>query len=84
MYEIIYSKESVNFLEQLSKSKSKKIVDVIDKTGLYPYAFFKPLRRSFNYGLTLGKIRVIADVAERKKRIEITKIAYRSRAYLDE
>ena len=39
MYEIIYSKESVNFLEQLSKSKSKKIVDVIDKTGLYPMLF---------------------------------------------
>ena len=82
MYEIIFGKNATEFLEQLPKQKRKQIFDAVIKTESDPYRYFKRLRGNLGYSLTVGNVRVIADIAERRRRIEITKIEYRSRAYV--
>ncbi len=81
MYEVIFDDKAIEFLEKLPKPKRKQIFEAIISTKLNPYEYFKRLRGRTDNSFTLSNIRVIADIAERRKRIEVTLIEYRSRAY---
>ena len=81
MYEIAFDDKAIDFLEQLPKSKRKFIFDTIINTKFNPHKYFESLRDRTDYSFTIKNIRVVADIAERRKRIDITLIEYRSRVY---
>jgi mRNA-degrading endonuclease RelE of RelBE toxin-antitoxin system len=80
-YELIFDDQPIDFLSRLPKAKRKQVFEAIIRTETDPHRFFKHLRGRTDNSFTIGNIRVIADIAERKRRIEVTLIEYRSRAY---
>ena len=81
MYEVIFDEKAIEFLEHLPELRRKEIFEAIVNTKSYPHEYFKRLRDRTDNSFTINNIRVIADIAERRKRIEVTLIEYRSRAY---
>lgn len=81
MYEVIFDDKATEFLEQLPKPKRKEIFEVIIGTKSNPHKYFTRLRGRTDNSCIIGNIGVIADIAERRKRIEVTLIEYRSRVY---
>ena len=81
MYEVIFDDKAIEFLEQLPKPKRKRIFDAIINTKSNPHDYFKRLRDRTDNSFTTDNIRVIADIAERRKRLKVTLIEYRSTVY---
>jgi mRNA interferase RelE/StbE len=81
MYELIFDDKATDFLQQLPKPKRKQVFDAIVATKSNPHKYFTRLRSRTDNSFTIKNIRVIADIAERRKRIEVTLIEFRSRAY---
>lgn len=81
MYEVIFDDKAIEFLERLPEPRRKQVFEAVINTKSDPYTYFKRLRDRTDNSFTINNIRVIADIAERRKRIEVTLIEYRSRAY---
>lgn len=81
MYELIFDSKAIEFLEKAEKKLSKRIWDKIISTKQYPYHFFKRLEGRKDYKLRIGDYRVIADIDDNKKKIEIILIGHRKNIY---
>lgn len=81
MYELIFDDQAIEFLEQIPFQRRKEIWELLQKTKSNPYKHYKSLRKRNDYSLTTKNVRIIADISDKKKRIEITLIAYRSNVY---
>ena len=83
MYEIIFDPIAIEFLEKSEKQLAKRILDKILSTKENPRHFFERLSSRGDYKLRIGDYRVIADIDDNKKRIEITLIGHRKNVYQD-
>jgi mRNA interferase RelE/StbE len=81
MYEVIFDPEVLEFLEKEGKSIAKRIWDKIISTKQEPHHFFEKLAGRQDYKLRIGDYRVIADINDTTKRIEITLIGHRKNIY---
>lgn len=81
MYEIIYDSEAIDFLNKLEKPLKERIFNKIESTKENPLHFFERLAERNNYKLRVGDYRVIADIDNSKRRIEITLIGHRKNVY---
>lgn len=81
MYEILFDDYAIEFLEQIQYQRKKEVWDALQEAKSDPYKFFNKLRKRTDYSLTTKNIRVIADISDKKKRIEVTLIDYRSNVY---
>ncbi len=81
MYEVIFDPEAIDFLEKIEKQLAKRIWDKIMSTKENPHHFFERLAERQDYKLRIGDYRVIADIDDNKKRIEITLIGHRKNIY---
>ncbi len=81
MYKIIFDSEAIEFLEKCEKKLAKRIWDKIMSTKEDPHRFFEKLNGRKDYKLRVGAYRVIADIYDKEKKIEITLIGHRRNVY---
>ena len=81
MYEVFLDPEALEFLGKLDKTLAKRIWGKIMSTKSEPHHFFERLVGRNDYKLRIGDYRVIADINDSSKRIEITLIGHRKKVY---
>tara|TARA_Y100000034_G_scaffold101131_1_gene125167 strand:+ start:2162 stop:2416 length:255 start_codon:yes stop_codon:yes gene_type:complete len=81
MYEIIFDDEAIDFLNKLQRILKERIFHKIISTKEIPLRFFERLKGRDDYKLRIGDYRVIADINQSTKKIEITKIGHRRNVY---
>ena len=81
MYEIIFDDRAIDFLNKLPKDLKKKIFNKIISSKEEPFHFFERLEGRKDYKLRVGDYRIIADLNENNKMIEITLIGHRKNVY---
>lgn len=81
MYEVIFDDISIDFLNKLPKDLKKRIFDKIISTKENPFHFFERLEGRKDCKLRIGDYRVIADINEENKRIEVILIGHRKNVY---
>jgi mRNA interferase RelE/StbE len=81
MYKIIFDPKALEFLEKAEMTVAKRIWNKIMSTKTNPHHFFERLTGRKDYKLRIGDYRVIADINDNKKRIEITLIGHRKNIY---
>jgi len=81
MYEVIFDEEAIDFLNKLQKEVRERIFNKIISTKENPFHFFERLTGRKDYKLRVGDYRVIADIDENSKRINVTIIGHRRDVY---
>ncbi|MBI4015552.1 MAG: type II toxin-antitoxin system RelE/ParE family toxin [Candidatus Aenigmarchaeota archaeon] len=81
MYEIAIDKEAMKFLERLPRPVRERIFKKITAAKLNPMHFFENLEGTKERKLRIGDYRVIANVNDATKRIEILYIGHRKNVY---
>jgi len=80
-YNIIFDEEAIAFLENLQPDLKEQIFKKILSTKEKPHHFFERLSGRKDYKLRVGDYRVIADIDESNKTIQITLIGHRKNVY---
>lgn len=80
-YEIIFDEEVIKFLENLQPDLKKQIFNKIISTKENPLHFFQKLVGRNDYKLRVGDYRVIVDIDQTNKQIQITLIGHRRNVY---
>ncbi len=81
MYEVVFDPKALEFLERTERKTSKRIWNKIMSTKSDPHHFFQRLSGRKDYKLRVGDYRVISDIDDSKKRIEVTLIGHRKNIY---
>lgn len=81
MYRVKFDDEPINFINKLSKDLKKRIFNKILSTKTNPFHFFDKLEDRKDFKLRVGDYRVIADINQSSKTIEITRIGHRKNIY---
>lgn len=81
MYRVKLDVEAYKFLEKTEWILAKRIWDKIITTKENPYHFFERLTTRKDYKLRVGDYRVIADINDQKKIIEVNLIGHRKNIY---
>lgn len=81
MYKLIFDTKAIESLEKLPKNISKRIFKKIQETKKEPHRFFIRLTKRKDYKLRIGDYRVIADLNDKEKAIEVTLIGHRNKIY---
>jgi len=81
-YEIVWSKNSINFLNKLEPLIAKRIIKSVKEFSKDPKAKeFKRLRGEGAFRLRVGNYRAIFDFEQKNQRINIIKIGHRKNIY---
>ncbi|MEK6907085.1 MAG: type II toxin-antitoxin system RelE/ParE family toxin [Nanoarchaeota archaeon] len=81
MYGVIFDDISIDFLNKLPKDLKKRIFNKIISTKDNPFHFFERLEGRKDWKLRVGDYRVIADINDENKRIEVILIGHRKNVY---
>jgi mRNA interferase RelE/StbE len=80
-YELIFDRNAIKFLEKCDDALKKRIFDKICSAREEPFRFFRRLEGRSDYRLRVGDYRVIADISNERKTIEVTLIGHRKNIY---
>lgn len=81
MYEIIISETARKEFLNLDKDMQERITLVLDRIKVRPHHFCIRLSGTLAYRLRVGKYRVILDINEKLKRVEVLRIGHRKTVY---
>lgn len=81
LYEVVFDHEALEFLEKSEKQLAQRIWEKIMSSKKIPHHFFERLAGRKDYKLKVGDYRVITDIDDNKKRIEIVLIRHRKNVY---
>ncbi len=81
MYEVVFDNQAIEFLEKLPREIKERIYRKIESAKENPHRYFERLTEREDYKLRVGDYRVIADIKDNAKRIEVTLIGHRSKVY---
>jgi mRNA interferase RelE/StbE len=81
MYELIYSKKALKYLNKLPKDIQERIIKTLERCRVRPHAFVKRLVSEQFFKLRVGDYRVIADINKNQLRILVIKIGHRKKIY---
>jgi mRNA interferase RelE/StbE len=81
MYEVFFDDEAISHLEKLPKEIRRRIFEKVMSAKEYPFHFFERLVGREDYKLRVGDYRVIADIDQNLKNIQVTFIGHRSTVY---
>jgi len=81
MYEIIFDKKAIEFLNKHEKKIKERIFNKIISTKDKPFRYFERLTNRKEYKLRVGNYRVIADIDKKFKIIKIRIIMHRKNIY---
>ncbi|MBW6470201.1 MAG: type II toxin-antitoxin system RelE/ParE family toxin [Methanosarcinaceae archaeon] len=81
MYSFIFDEEAIDFLNKLEKDQKERIFNKILDTKNDPFHFFEKLSGRPEFKLRVGSHRVIADINQNDKVIQILHIGHRRNVY---
>ena len=81
MYNLIFDEEAIDFLNKLDKTQKERIFNKILDTKDDPFHFFEKLSGRPEFKLRVGSHRVIADIKQNDKTIQILHIGHRRNVY---
>ena len=81
MYNLIFDEEAIDFLNKLDKTQKERIFNKILDTKDDPFHFFEKLSGRPEFKLRVGAHRVIADIRQNDKVIQILHIGHRRNVY---
>ncbi len=81
MYEIVISKSAEAGFLALSEDMQDRVEAVLKRISMRPHRYVTRLTGSRAYRLRVGKYRIILDIDEREKRIEVLRIGHREKIY---
>ena len=81
MYEIVYDKKCINFLNKLPLTIKERIYKKLQSTKQDPFIYFERLSGRDDYKLRVGDYRAIADIDIKNKTIQVTVIGHRKNIY---
>lgn len=82
MYEVIFDKKALHFLNKLDEITRKRIWNKIQECKLEPFRFLEHLEDIRGYKLRVGDYRVIIDVQENIKVLFVLRVGHRKNVYL--
>ena len=77
----MFDNSTIDFLNNLEKAIRERIFKKIISTKQNPFHYFERLEGREDYKLRVGDYRVIADINQKEKRIQITLIGHRKNIY---
>lgn len=80
-YTLIFDERALDFLKGLEKGLRERIYSKLEDSKENPHHFFTRLSGREDYKLRVGDYRVVADINESEKRIEVTLVDHRKRVY---
>lgn len=80
-YEVQYDSEAASFIEKLPLSISSRILAKVDKARSDPLHYFKHLKARKTYSLRVGKYRVVADIDQKRRIIQVLLVGHRKNVY---
>ena len=81
MYEIIFDKKAIEFLNKLDYKHKERVFKKIISAKEKPFRYFERLKNRDEYKLRAGDHRVIADIDKNLKIIKIRLIMHRKNIY---
>ena len=81
MYKVIFDPTAIDFLEKLDKKIAKRIWNKRMLTKENPNHYFERLAGRTDYKLRVGDYRVIVDINNNSKNIEVILIGHRKNIY---
>ena len=81
MYVTKFDPEAIDFLEKLEKSIAKRIWNKIMSSKENPHRYFERLVGRPDYKLRVGDYRIIAEISDENKTIQVTLIGNRENVY---
>jgi len=80
-YDIIWSPKSKDDLKSLNSEIALRIIKKVSELELSPYHFLEKMTDVNCWKMRVGDYRVLIDIDESKKRIEILKAGHRKNIY---
>ncbi|MCL4326136.1 MAG: type II toxin-antitoxin system RelE/ParE family toxin [Candidatus Thermoplasmatota archaeon] len=81
MYTVTFDTEAIEFLSKLPPKIKERLFNKITSTKMNPFHYFERLTGRTDYKLRVGDYRVIADISQKDKTIQVTLIGYRKNIY---
>jgi len=81
MYELIFEKRALHDLNKLEENTKRRIWDKLQQCKEDPFRFLKPLIEVNGFSLRIGDYRVIIDVQQKLKILNVLKIGHRKNIY---
>jgi len=81
MYELKFDKKAIDFLNKLDKKDKKRIWNKLQECKNEPFRYLKHLENIKGYKLRVGEYRIIIDVDNLIKSLNILKIGHRKNIY---
>jgi mRNA interferase RelE/StbE len=81
MYEVVFDVQALGFLEKLERPIARRIWKKLMSCKENPKRYFERLVGREDYKLKVGDYRVLADIDDTLRRIEITRIGHRKNIY---
>ena len=80
-YSLVFDEKVIDFLEKLPKELAARIYKKLVSTKEDPFHYFERLEGRKDYKLRVGDYRVIADISQSEKKIQVTLIGHRKNVY---
>ncbi len=81
MYTITFDTEAIEFLSKLPPKIKERIFNKIISTKVNPFHYFERLTGRIDYKLRVGDYRVIVDISQKDKTIQVILIGHRKNIY---
>ncbi|MEK6898009.1 MAG: type II toxin-antitoxin system RelE/ParE family toxin [Nanoarchaeota archaeon] len=81
MYELVFEKIALNFLNKLDEQIKNRIWNKLQKCKEEPFRYLEHLTDIKGYKLRVGNYRIILDIDVKNKIIYILKIGHRKNIY---
>ena len=82
MYDVVISKSANKDINNLPEDARKRIIGVLERICVSPYRHARKLSGIDDYRIRVGKHRVIININERLKRIEVPRVGNKENVYL--
>lgn len=81
MYKLIFEKKALHNLEKINQKDRKRIWNKLQDCKIEPFRFLKPILQIKGFKLRVGDYRVIIDVREEIRILNVLKVGHRKNIY---
>jgi len=81
MYQLKFDKKAINFLNKLEKKDKERIWNKLQECKTDPFRYLKHLENMEGYKLRIGEYRLIIDIENTIKILNVVKIGHRKNVY---
>jgi len=81
MYKLLFEKRALQDLNKLEKNIKERIWNKLQQCKDNPFRFLKPLVQIEGFKLRVGNYRIIIDVQEEIKILNVIKVGHRKNVY---